>query len=34
MDNYFGTGADIMIHIVYDLDKDWFRIFTFNRNIY
>ena len=34
MKNYFATKAAIMIDIVYDLDKDWFRVITFNRNIY
>ena len=27
-DNYFTREAEIIIDIVYDLDKDWFRIFT------
>ena len=26
--------AEIIIDIVYDLDKDWFRIFTLERAIY
>ena len=34
MDHYFAREADIIIDIVHDLDKDKFRIFTFNRNIY
>ena len=34
MDNYFATEADIMIDIDYDLYKDSFKIFIFNRNIY
>ena len=33
MANYFAREADIM-DIVYDLDKDKLRIFTFDRNIY
>ena len=33
-DNYFTRGAEIIIDIVYDLDKDWFRIFTLERDIY
>ena len=32
--NYFTRGAEIIINIVYDLDKDWFRIFTLERGIY
>ena len=32
-DNYFTQEADIIIDIVYDLDKDWFRIFTLERDI-
>ena len=27
-DNYFTREAEIIIDIVYDLDKDWFRILT------
>ena len=33
-DNYFTRGAEIIIDVVYDLDKDWFRIFTLERGIY
>ena len=35
-DNYFTREAEIIINIVhvYDLDKDWFRIFTLERDIY
>ena len=33
-DNYFTREAEIIIDIVYDLDKDWFRIFTLERDIY
>ena len=33
-DNYFTRGAEIIIDIVFDLDKDWFRIFTLERDIY
>ena len=33
-DNYCTRGAEIIIDIVYDLDKDWFRIFTLERDIY
>ena len=33
MDNYFTREAVIM-DIEYDLDKDYFRIFTLQRNIY
>ena len=33
-DNYFTRDAEIIIDIVYDLDKDWFRIFTLERDIY
>ena len=35
-DNYLTREAEIIIDIVhvYDLDKDWFRIFTLERNIY
>ena len=33
-DNYFTREAEIIIDIVYDLDKDWFRIFTLDRDIY
>ena len=32
--NYFTRAAEIKIAIVYDLDKDWFRIFTLERDIY
>ena len=32
--NYFTREAEIIIDIVYDLDKDWFRIFTLERDIY
>ena len=31
---HFTRGAEIIIDIVYDLDKDWFRIFTLERDIY
>ena len=30
----FTKEAEIIIDIVYDLDKDWFRIFTLERDIY
>ena len=30
----FTREAEIIIDIVYDLDKDWFRILTLERNIY
>ena len=33
-DNYFTREAEIIIDIVYDLDKGWFRIFTLERDIY
>ena len=33
MDNYFARGVEI-VDIVYSLDKDLFRIFTFQGNIY
>ena len=33
-DNYFTREAEIIIDIVYDLDKDWFRMFTLERDIY
>ena len=35
-DNYFTREAEIINDIVhvYDLDKDWFRIFTLERDIY
>ena len=33
-DNYFTREAEIIIDIVYDLDNDWFRIFTLERDIY
>ena len=33
-DNYFTREAEIIIDIVYDLDKDWFRIFTLEMEIY
>ena len=33
-DNYFTREAEIIIDIVYDLEKDWFSIFTLERNIY
>ena len=33
-DNYFTRKAEIVIDIVYDLDKDWFRIFTLGSDIY
>ena len=33
MDNYFAREAEIK-DIVYDLDKDYFRLFTFERNIF
>ena len=33
-DNYFTRESEIIIDIVYDLDKDWFRIFTLERDIY
>ena len=32
--NYFTREAEIIIDIVYDLDKDWFRIFTLESDIY
>ena len=31
---YFTREAEIIIDIVYDLDKDWFRLFTLERDIY
>ena len=33
-DTYFTSEAEIIIDIVYDLDKDWFRIFTLERDDY
>ena len=33
-DSYFTREAEIIINIVYDLDKDWLRIFTLERDIY
>ena len=33
-DNYFTRKAEIIIDTVYDLDEDWFRIFTLERAIY
>ena len=33
-DKYFTREAEIIINIVYDLNKDWFRIFTLERDIY
>ena len=33
-DNYFTREAERIIDIVYDLDKDWFGIFTLERDIY
>ena len=33
-DNYFTREAEIIIDIVYDLAKDWFRIFALERDIY
>ena len=33
-DNYFTREAEIIIDIVYDLDKDWFRKFTLEKDIY
>ena len=33
-DSYFTREAELIIDIVYDLDKDWFRIFTLERDIY
>ena len=33
-DNYFTREAETIIGIVCDLDKDWFRIFTLERDIY
>ena len=33
-DNYFTREAEIIIDIVYDLDKDLFRIFTLESGIY
>ena len=33
-DSYFTREAEIKFDIVYDLDKDWFRIFTLERDIY
>ena len=32
-DNYFTREAEIIIDILYDLDKDWIRIFTLERDI-
>ena len=32
--NYHTREAEIIIDIVYDLDKDLFRIFTLERDIY
>ena len=32
-DTYFTREAEILIDIVYDLDKDWFRIFALERDI-
>ena len=34
MDNYFTRESEIIIDIVIDLDKDWFRIFTLERDNY
>ena len=33
-DNYFTIEAERIIDIVYDLDKNWFRIFTKESDIY
>ena len=33
-DKYFTREAEIKMDIVYDLDRDWFRIFTLERDIY
>ena len=33
-DNYFTREAEIIIDIVYDLDKDWFKIYKLERDIY
>ena len=33
-DNYFTREAEIIIDIVCDLAKDWFRIFALERDIY
>ena len=33
-DSYFTREAEIIIDIVYDLDKDWLRIFTLEWDIY
>ena len=33
-ENYFTRESEIIIDIVYDLDKGWFRIFTLERDIY
>ena len=33
-DTYFTREAEIIIDIVYALDKDWFRIFTLEKDIY
>ena len=33
-DNYFTRESEIIIDIVYDLDKDWFRILRLERDIY
>ena len=30
----FTREAEIIIDIVYDLDKDWFRVFTLERDVY
>ena len=32
-ENYFTREAEIIIDIVYGLDKDWFRILTLERDI-
>ena len=34
MDNYFTREAEIIINVVYDLYKDWSRIFTLEWDIY
>ena len=32
--NYFTREAELIIDIVYDKDKDWFRIIALERDIY
>ena len=34
MSNYCAKEIDTLIAIVFELEKDMFRIFTFNRDIY